>query len=120
MQGNANSSLQQFQGWRFAYPSISSAQSTRLDIHQTHHRPVVMIKDVDEVARNLNELMLLASHGEEIVITVQGKPLAKLVGTQPVLEVDPDRQLWAAELAAAADAALLVAAVSTPQSYCLR
>ncbi len=76
-----------------------------------------MIKNVDEVARNLNELVMLASHGEEIVITVAGKPLAKLVGAQPVLEVNPDKQLWAAELAAAADAALLGTAVSTPQSY---
>ena len=76
-----------------------------------------MIKNVDEVAQNLKELVLLASHGEEIVITVAGKPLARLVGTKTVLEGVPDRQLWAAELAAAADAALLDNAVSTPQSY---
>ena len=76
-----------------------------------------MIIDVDEVARNMNELVLLASHGEEIVITVAGKPLARLVGTQPVLEDNPDKQLWVAELAAAADAALLGTAVSTSQSY---
>lgn len=75
-----------------------------------------MIKNVDEVARNLNELVLLVAHGEEIVITVAGEPLAKLIGAQQIAEVNPDKQHWAAELTAAADAALLGTAALTPQA----
>lgn len=57
-----------------------------------------MIKTLRESKAKLSELVELASHGEDVVITVRGKPKARLTGipaTKPI-----DNAAWADELRA--------------------
>lgn len=42
-----------------------------------------MIASLRESKAKLSELILRAEHGEEVLITVRGKPRARLVGVRP-------------------------------------
>jgi prevent-host-death family protein len=64
-----------------------------------------MITNLRDAKSNLSRLVQLAADGEEIVITVRGRPTARLVPAFPQGARDRGREEWAAELAAAAEAA---------------
>src|SRR5437868_12856893 len=57
-----------------------------------------MTATLRETKAKLSEMVRLASQGEEIVITVHGKQMAKLVGL-PKQEKKLDKKKWLAELA---------------------
>jgi prevent-host-death family protein len=64
-----------------------------------------VITDLREAKSNLSQLVQLAADGEDIVITVRGRPTARLTGVVPKEVHDREREGWAAELSAAAEAA---------------
>lgn len=55
-----------------------------------------MIINLPDSKARLSELVELASAGEDILITVRGKPKARLTGVVP--NADPNLQEWAREL----------------------
>ncbi len=57
-----------------------------------------MIKSLRESKAHLSELVEQASQGEEIIITVRGKPKARLCPYST--SHDDDRETWAGELRA--------------------
>jgi prevent-host-death family protein len=57
-----------------------------------------MTATLRETKAKLSEMVKRASHGEEIVITVHGKEMAKLVGL-PKRAKKLDKKKWLAELA---------------------
>jgi prevent-host-death family protein len=70
------------------------------------------------VARgNLSRLVQLAADGEDIVITVRGRPAARLTGVVPKETQNHEREAWAAELSAAAEAARVGPRKATPQQF---
>lgn len=56
-----------------------------------------MTTTVEQTQRDLARLILLAVHGEEILITDAGQPVAKLVGVNPQVGA-PDRAQWLTSL----------------------
>jgi prevent-host-death family protein len=76
-----------------------------------------MITNLREAKSNLSQLVQLAADGEEIVITVRGRPTARLTCVVPKEAQHPGREAWAAELAAAAEAASNGPRQTTPQSF---
>lgn len=76
-----------------------------------------MITNLREAKSNLSQLVQLAAEGEEIVITVRGRPTARLTGVVPQATRDGGRKEWADELSAAADAARVGPRKSTPQQF---
>jgi prevent-host-death family protein len=64
-----------------------------------------MITNLRDAKSNLSQLVQLAADGEEIVITVRGRPMARLTGIRSKQAQDLGREGWAAELSTAADAA---------------
>lgn len=56
-----------------------------------------MIVNVRESKARLSELLAKANAGEDVVITVRGKPSARLVPLQPE-RATPDMRSWAREL----------------------
>jgi prevent-host-death family protein len=64
-----------------------------------------MITNLREAKSNLSHLVQLASQGEEVVITVRGKPTARLTGVGSQEPHDVARSQWADELATAAESA---------------
>ena len=64
-----------------------------------------MITNLREAKSNLSQLVQRAADGEEIVITVRGRPTARLTGVVPKETQHHEREAWAAELSAAAEAA---------------
>jgi len=76
-----------------------------------------MIKNLSEAKSSLSELVQLAASGEEIVITMHGQPMARLTGISSDSTSSVSREQWAAELAAAAEAARVGEPVSTPQEF---
>jgi prevent-host-death family protein len=56
-----------------------------------------MIASVRESKARLSELLERAVAGEDVVITVRGKPTARLVAVHPEAK-QPDRSQWIAEL----------------------
>ena len=76
-----------------------------------------MITNLREAKASLSHLVQRAAGGEEILITVRGKPKARLIGLKPALEKIMSREEWATELIAEAEAARSGEAVSTPQEY---
>jgi prevent-host-death family protein len=57
-----------------------------------------MVTTLRNAKAKLSAFVALAQHGEEVVISVRGRPAVRLVAAQPVAR--PDRQQWLAELAA--------------------
>jgi prevent-host-death family protein len=57
-----------------------------------------MTATLRETKAKLSEMVKLASQGEEVIITVHGKEMAKLVGL-PRQAKNFDRKKWLAELA---------------------
>jgi len=53
---------------------------------------------VEQTQVELQRLIDLAQRGEEVVITSQGKPVAKITGL-PLPRASADRQAWLAKLA---------------------
>lgn len=73
-----------------------------------------MITNLREAKSQLSKLVQLACDGEEIVITVRGKPAARLISIQDAKKI-PDHTEWASELAAVAESVRVNAPKNTPQ-----
>ena len=76
-----------------------------------------MITNLDDAQNSLSHLVELASQGEEIVITVGGRPTARLTCIDPRVPESVERKEWAEELFAAAQAARVGDCQSTPQNF---
>ncbi len=76
-----------------------------------------MITNLREAKSNFSQLVQLAAEGEEIVITVRGRPTARLTSVVPKEAQNLGRNEWADELNAAAEAARSGDRKSTPQSF---
>lgn len=76
-----------------------------------------MIANLGDVSRDLHSMVKRASEGEEIIILVDGHPMAKLVAAQNQDDLKTDREAWVSELEAGADAVVCGKAVTTQQSY---
>ena len=76
-----------------------------------------MITNLREVKSNLSQLVRLAAEGEEIVITVRGRPMARLTCVGPKEPQSVAREKWAGELSAAAEAARVGRRKSTRQQF---
>ena len=62
-----------------------------------------MIANLRDAKSRLSELVRMACHGEDIVITVRGEPMARLTSVRPTEKAIPNHAQWASELAAAAE-----------------
>ncbi len=76
-----------------------------------------MITNLREAKCNLSQLVQLAAEGEDIVITVRGRPMARLTRVVPKETQDVARKEWAEELSAAAEAARVGQRKSTTQPF---
>lgn len=76
-----------------------------------------MITNLREAKSNLSQLVQLAAKGEEIVITVRGRPVARLTGIVPKEAQGVARTEWANELLTAAEAARVGPHKSTSQEF---
>lgn len=76
-----------------------------------------MIANLREAKSKLSQLVQLAADGEEIVITVRGRPTARLTGVVPKETQNHEREAWVAELSAAAEAARVGPRKSTLQQF---
>jgi prevent-host-death family protein len=76
-----------------------------------------VITNLREAKSNLSRLVQLAANGEDIVITVRGRPTARLTGVVPKESHDHEREAWAAELSAAAEAARVGPRKATSQQF---
>jgi prevent-host-death family protein len=57
-----------------------------------------MTATLEQTQTDLRKLLGLVEHGQEIIITSQGRPVAKLTGL-PQTALAPDRQAWLSKLA---------------------
>ena len=57
-----------------------------------------MTATLEQTQTDLRKLLRFVEHGQEIIITSQGRPVAKLTGL-PQTAIAPDRQAWLAKLA---------------------
>ena len=57
-----------------------------------------MTATLEQTQTDLRKLLGFVEHGQEIIITSQGRPVAKLTGL-PQTAIAPDRQAWLAKLA---------------------
>lgn len=57
-----------------------------------------MTATLEQTQADLVKLLGMVQNGEEVVITREGRPVAKLTGVRQV-NASPDRQTWLAELA---------------------
>jgi prevent-host-death family protein len=64
-----------------------------------------MITNLREAKSHLSQLVQLAAHGEEIIITVHGKPMARIVPIMAIPDDLPAKEEWIKELTAAAEKA---------------
>jgi prevent-host-death family protein len=76
-----------------------------------------MITNLREAKSNLSQLVQRAASGEEIVITVRGRPTARLTGVVANEGQSCEREAWVAELSAAAEAARVGPRTATPQQF---
>ncbi len=76
-----------------------------------------MITNLREAKSKLSQLVQLAAEGEEVVITVRGRPMARLTSVVPRKSQAVARKEWASELSAAADAARVGQPKSTRQQF---
>ena len=76
-----------------------------------------MITNLRKAKSNLSQMVQLAAEGEEIVITVRGRPAARLTCVIPKEAQGFARTEWANELSAAAEAASVGPHRSTSQEF---
>jgi prevent-host-death family protein len=76
-----------------------------------------MITNLREAKSNLSQFVQLAAEGEDIVITVRGRPTARLTCVVPKVPHGVARKEWADELSAAAEAARVGQRETTKQTY---
>ncbi len=76
-----------------------------------------MITNLREAKSNLSRLVQLAADGEDVVITVRGRPMARLTCAVPKPAQNHQREAWAAELSAAAEAARVGPRAATSQRF---
>jgi prevent-host-death family protein len=76
-----------------------------------------MITNLRDAKSNLSQLVQLAADGEDVVITVRGRPRARLTCAVPKATQNQDRKAWAAELSAAAEAARVGRRKATSQHF---
>jgi prevent-host-death family protein len=76
-----------------------------------------MIANLREAKSNLSQLVQLAAAGEEIVITVRGRPMARLTCIVPRQTEQVGRKEWADELAQTAEAVRVGPRKSTTQPF---
>lgn len=76
-----------------------------------------MITNLREAKSNLSQLVQLAADGEDVVITVRGRPMARLTCAVPKRAQSDQREAWAAELSAAAEAARVGPRAATSQQF---
>lgn len=77
-----------------------------------------MITDLCDAKSRLSHLVQLAAQGEEIVITVHGKPMARLMPiNSPSEDCSTDKERWIEELAQAADKACPEPPRATSQDF---
>jgi hypothetical protein len=75
-----------------------------------------MVIDLRNAENRFSELVKLAAKGEEILITVRGKPMVKLMGVVAGHHAD-DRAAWIDELTVAAAREAVRNSVATTQAY---
>lgn len=76
-----------------------------------------MVTNLREAKSRFSELVRRALGGEEVVITLRGEPAVRLTAVAPEGKGLEDRHAWVAELTAAAEAASIETATTTPQRY---
>ena len=76
-----------------------------------------MVTNLREAKSQLSKLVQMASDGEEIVITVRGRPAARLTSIGPPHRTGPDHAEWAAELARSAEAVRVSGPQNTSQAF---
>ena len=76
-----------------------------------------MITNLREAKANLSRLVQRAAEGEDIVITVRGRPTARLTCAVPKETQNHLREAWAAELSEAAEAARVGPRKATSQQF---
>jgi prevent-host-death family protein len=76
-----------------------------------------MITNLREAKSNLSQLVQLAADGEEIVITVRGRPTARLTSVVPRETQCHERKAWADELLGAAEVARVGPRKATSQKF---
>jgi len=74
-----------------------------------------MITNLREAKAHLSLLVQRAAGGEEVIITVHGKPAARLTGVASPVASAGDARAWMSELAIEAEAARCGELRSTPQ-----
>jgi prevent-host-death family protein len=92
-------------------------ENARVDTFQRSDYNDHMITNLREAKANLSQLVQLAADGEEVVITVRGRPMARLTCAVPTATQNLPREAWAAELSAAAEAARVGPRAATPQQF---
>ena len=76
-----------------------------------------MITNLREAKSNLSQLVKLAAEGEEIIITVRGRPAARLTSVVSRELPGVARTEWAKELSEAAEAVRVGSPKSTTQEF---
>lgn len=76
-----------------------------------------MITNLRDAKSNLSQLVQRAANGEEIVITVRGRPTARLTSVSVTQAQSQEREAWAAELAAGAEAVRVGPRKATSQRF---
>jgi prevent-host-death family protein len=76
-----------------------------------------MIINLREAKSKLSQLVQRVAEGEEIVITVRGRPMARLTSVVPKETRASSREEWVAELLAAAESARTDPQKSTSQEF---
>ena len=76
-----------------------------------------MITKLREAKSKLSQLVQRAANGEEIVITVRGRPTARLTSVVVTEGQSCERKMWVAELSAAAEAARIGPRKATSQPF---
>ena len=76
-----------------------------------------MVTNLRDAKASLSQLVQAAAEGEEILITVRGKPRARLVGIDAAGSSGGDRRAWVEELVREAQESACGDPVSTSQEY---
>lgn len=74
-----------------------------------------MVTNLREAKAQLSQLVQRAAAGEDIIITVHGRPVARMTAVVPAASSQRDASAWMAELAAEAEAAMCGPAQATSQ-----
>lgn len=74
-----------------------------------------MVTNLREAKAQLSQLVQRAAAGEDIIITVHGRPVARMTAVVPAAPSQRDASAWMAELAAEAEASRCGPAHATSQ-----